>query len=267
MARHTNTKDWKAQQRGEPHKIQESEIKIQRLEIQIQKVERRSRGGSHIPILASVSIRPTAHTPNYFPHSIPVNTNTRKKKTSKYKIQKSGWGCACGLECFCHLGESHKSGWELWRRTDRDAYCLIILFNLSLRALLAPPLSSTRPSRRGWVMFLNNFSPWILKSDPFLPIAWPEQHDQAHDVQLVLFTGDHLLVLVLVSLSRFTSTHVITVSLPAKTAHPLTHRQDQQMGSWPQTKGTSPHPVIRSPSTNWLDASVSTSFKKLFSRL
>ena len=73
---------------GEPHKIQRSGIQIQRLEIQIQKVERRSRGGSHIPILASVSIRPTAHTPNYFPHSISVNT--RKKKTSKYKIQKSG---------------------------------------------------------------------------------------------------------------------------------------------------------------------------------
>ena len=75
---------------GESHKIQGSEIQIQRLEIQIQQVERRSRGGSHIPILASVSIRPTAHTPNYFPPSIPVNTNTRKKKTSKYKIQISG---------------------------------------------------------------------------------------------------------------------------------------------------------------------------------
>ena len=56
---------------GEPHEKQRSEIQIQRLEIQIQKFERRSRGGSHIPILASVSIRPTAHTPNYFPHSIP----------------------------------------------------------------------------------------------------------------------------------------------------------------------------------------------------
>ena len=72
---------------GEPHEKQRSEIQIQRLEIQIQKVERRSRGGSHIPILASVSIRPTAHTPNYFPHSIPVNTNTstRKQANTKYK--------------------------------------------------------------------------------------------------------------------------------------------------------------------------------------
>ena len=72
---------------GEPHEKQRSEIQIQRLEIQIQKFERRSRGGSHIPILASVSIRPTAHTPNYFPHSISLNTNTSTRKTGKYKYK------------------------------------------------------------------------------------------------------------------------------------------------------------------------------------
>ena len=73
---------------GSHIKIQRSGIQIQRLEIQIQKVERRSRGGSHIPILASVSIRPTAHTPNYFPHSISLNTNTSTyKKNRQIQIQ------------------------------------------------------------------------------------------------------------------------------------------------------------------------------------
>ena len=36
---------------------------------------------------SSGTIGPNAHTPNYFPHSISLNTNTSTRKTGKYKYK------------------------------------------------------------------------------------------------------------------------------------------------------------------------------------